>query len=159
MTLNWRVIWKDAVWSKVIASAIVLLCGLLVNVFPPDWKANFTTWITSEITVPAWGPMLALLILIFFHFFLFRRKSDGNKENLSSSQWFDEIIRQMKDCNFARIYLRNFSHPDQFRHQHRDSLLLFMKSLADRLRAGADIKIIAYHSSVSEKSGLDWLKS
>lgn len=91
------------------------------------------------------------------------RRSKKSKNNkilcISSSQWFNEIERQIKDCKFARIYLRGFAHPDQFRPEHRDSLLSFMQSLAKRLDSGADIEIIAYHYSQSDKSGLDWLKT
>lgn len=155
MSLNWREIWRDPVWSKVIATAITSLCGMALAALTSVGKK----WLMFEFILPLWSIILALIFLISALIYFREQRCKEKPESVSSTHWFSEIDRQIKDCNFARIYLREFAHPDQFKPEHRESLFSFMRSLAERLESGADINIIAYHASPSEKSGVDWLKS
>lgn len=159
MGLNWRKTWADPVWSKVISTAIIGGVGLLFIALPSDWKEKVITLVSHELTVTAWLIVLVLVATIALTLIFARNRTSSALADLTSKQWFSEIDQQIKDCNFARIYLRDFAHPDQFKSEHRESLLSFMKALAERLEAGADIRVIAYHTSLSEKSGLDWLSS
>lgn len=158
MVLNLKEIWKDPVWSKVIATIIITLMGILVYAFLPNWKEVLIKSLafSLEINILILIVVLGDMIIVFWW-------SGKSKKNLqlevSSASWFSEIENQIKECNSACIYLREFSHPDQFKVEHRDSLLSFMTSLAERLNSGADIKIIAYHSDPVKKTGLDWLKT
>lgn len=159
MALNWRKIWNDPVWSKVISAAILVVLGLLATALISDWEAKFISLVKYEVRLSVWIIVLAITAIIIIPILLVRKSGSPGLADLTSKQWFSEIDQQIKDCNFARIYLRDFAHPDQFKSEHRESLLSFMRSLAERLEAGADIRIIAYHTSLSDKSGLDWLSS
>jgi hypothetical protein len=159
MALNWRKTWNDPVWSKVISAAILLIFGFLVTAFIPNWEAKLISLGKYEVRLSLWTIALTIAATITIWLLFFRKIGTPGLADLTSKQWFSEIDQQIKDCNFARIYLRDFAHPDQFKSEHRESLLSFMRSLAERLEAGADIRIIAYHTSSSDKSGLDWLSS
>ncbi len=159
MTFNWRKIWADPVWSKVISAVILLTAGYSATKLPFEWEKEFALLVSHKLNISIWIIALTLIIISILIILLVRKKNYSRQADLTSKQWFSEIDQQIKDCNFARIYLRNFSHPDQFKSEHRETLLSFMKSLAERLEAGADIQIIAYHTSLSTKSGLDWLNS
>ena len=150
--------WRDPVWSKVIATFIVGLFGLILLKLYPNWESQLATLAGHPLTIPLWIMFLAG-IAVFAVIGLLCRKRQAISESVSSEKWFSEIEQQIKDCNYARIYLREFSHPDKFRPEHRESLLSFMNSLAQRLEAGADIRVIAYHEKPSEKSGMDWLRA
>ena len=157
-------IWKDPVWSKVIAATIIAVVALLTHIFMPDWKQRAEEFFLAQTVLPKWAIFIAsivFLMVVVTSFFLIRKKQkkSNSPENLSSEVWFDEIEEQISDCSMARIYLRSFAHPDQFRIEHREVLLRFMQSLARRLESGADIEIVAYHYPEDMKSGLDWLKS
>ncbi|RFB67528.1 MULTISPECIES: hypothetical protein [unclassified Herbaspirillum] len=157
MQLNRREIWKDPVWSKVIAALILGTASVIAITFIPDWETKIPALLRSEINIKIWllvAMMLAMIVACCY----FKSGRQEKNENITSAQWFAEIEEQIRDCNYARIYLREFTHPDKFRSEHRESLFSFMTSLANRLKAGADIKIIAYHDTPSEKSGVDWLK-
>ncbi|WP_414923417.1 hypothetical protein [Pseudomonas sp. IT-P294] len=159
MILGWRKIWNDPVWSKVISALILLFFGLLATALPPNLAEYFIYLAQYKIVLSAWIIILTLGTLAATTILIIRTSSRSKLADLTSKQWFSEIDQQIKDCNFARIYLRDFAHPDQFKSDHRESLLSFMRSLAERLEAGADIRVIAYHTSLSDKSGLDWLSS
>lgn len=159
MESNWRKTWNDPVWSKVISAIIILVSGTFFVIVVPNWEQMLKNLFQYEIKISVWMIILALIASAAIKYLFSRRSGSLALDNLTSKQWFSEIDEQIKDCNFARIYLRNFDHPDQFKPEHRDSLQSFMKSLAERLESGADIKVIAYHTSLSEKSGLDWLCS
>ena len=159
MELNWRKVWGDPVWSKVISAAIIGASGLIYAALTPTTEEKIVFFVNYKLTLSAWMIALTLGMTIAAICIIVRKSGSSALENLTSKQWFSEIDQQIKDCNFARIYLRDFAHPDQFKSEHRESLLSFMRSLAERLEAGADIRVIAYHTSSSEKSGLDWLNS
>lgn len=159
MELILRKIWNDPVWSKVISAAIILAAGFIVTILPTAWQEEFMSLIKHELKLSIWVVVLTIIAISISIYFILRKKGIPELEGLTSKEWFSEIDKQIKDCNFARIYLRDFAHPDQFKPEHRESLLAFMRSLAERLEAGADIRIIAYRTSLSGKSGFDWLSS
>lgn len=153
-------IWKDPVLSKVISTGILAILGFFIYEFAPTWRQSAKTFFLTETLLPNWALIIvalaiALSILLFWRYLRPTKKM----QSVTSSEWFTEIERQISDCSLARIYLRGFSHPDQFRAEHRDSLLNFMHSLVERFESGADIEIVAYHYPESKKSGLDWIKS
>lgn len=151
-------VWKDPVWSKVIATVIIGVAGLILIKIYPNWESQLVTLLGHPFTIPLWATLL-MAVVVSAIFWLLQRKQKKISESMSSAQWFAEIEQQIKDCNYARIYLREFAHPDKFRPEHRESLLSFMNSLAQRLEAGADIRVIAYNEKPSEKSGIDWLRA
>lgn len=157
MHLAIKEVWKDPVWSKVIAT-VIIGAGLILIELYPNLKSQILTILVYPFTIPLWSTLL-MGVAISAMFWLLPRRKNETSESMSSAQWFAEIERQIKDCNYARIYLREFSHPDKFRPEHRESLLSFMNSLAQRLEAGADIRVIAYNEKPSEKSGIDWLRA
>ncbi len=159
MELILQKIWNDPVWSKVISAVIILAAGFFVSILPAAWLEGFVSLIKYELNVPIWATALIIIVISTSMYFMLRKKDSPELEGLTSKEWFSEIDKQIKDCSFARIYLRDFAHPDQFKSEHRESLLAFMRSLAERLEAGADIRIIAYRTSLSGKSGFDWLNS
>lgn len=85
------------------------------------------------------------------------RKSGGVE--LSSSEWFRRIERKLRDCGSAKIYLRKFDHPDNFKSEHRGVLLRMMSTIKEKIDGGSQITIIAYHPNPNEKSGRDWLQN
>lgn len=160
---------EHPIWSSVIASGVVLVLGLLAKAIKPNWYSSVLEWFQTQTQVPNLVVALIILIALLILVWVLNRKPIAAHDiresdfidsgTITSQKWFSEIESQIKDCKFARIYLRDFDHPDQFRPEHRSALLSFMQSLALRLESGADIEIIAYHFRESEKSGLDWLRS
>lgn len=150
--------WRDPVWSKVIATLIIGFFGFILLKLYPNWESQLAVLAGHSLTIPLWIIFLAS-VAVFLSIGLVDRNRQVISEGMSSEQWFSEIEQQIKDCSYARIYLREFSHPDKFRPEHREPLLSFMNSLAQRLEAGADIRVIAYHEKPSEKSGMDWLRA
>lgn len=153
-------IWKDPVWSKVISVIIIGIFIYIADLIAPNFGDSVKDFLLHTNTTPNWVYIAILVAVIAWTWLstIFNRKKTAG-EHLTSGDWFDEIVRQIADCKSARIYLRGFSHPDQFRSDHRDALLKFMQLLKIRFETGADIEIVAYHYSKDVKSGLDWLKS
>lgn len=152
MKISIQDIWKSPVWSNVIAAAIFATLTYFLS--------KYQSLFDQEISVPLLVVLLVIMLLVICLplaiIFLYRRGAVESK-NISSKDWLYEIAQQIKDCHFARIYLREFLHPDQFKEEHREALLQFMSLLAERLQADADIRIIAYHRAKNECSGIDWL--
>jgi hypothetical protein len=154
----WRKIWNDTVWSKVIAGVLLgtpaALATWLGFTRSPSAISN---WSMSRdypnwINVASWAVFLALIALMLLR----RRRPDVSQ--IDSDRWFSLIEEKLQECSYARIYLRSFDHPDDFRTEHRDTLLRVIRTIKDRLAGKADIKIISY-SPGQTKTGLDWLKA
>ncbi|HDR8859215.1 TPA: hypothetical protein QDA74_003713 [Burkholderia territorii] len=160
-------IWTDPVWSKVISNIISwggpATAGLILA------YAHFSTgalaaWLNKN-SIPNF---LVIVILIFapIIWFIFRIKSKAPPSldapsapsALSSNEWFDAIADRLSDCRSARIYLRSFEHPDNFREEHRIALMKIINNIKIKLQNNSDIKIISFHPT-NDKSGLDWLKA
>lgn len=92
---------------------------------------------------------------------IFNKSSDviGSKSDITSRQWFDSIIEKLSDCGYARLYLRSFDHPDEFREEHKERLMKIISLIAERIKSGADLKIISYAPSTSKKTGFEWISS
>jgi len=79
--------------------------------------------------------------------------------NITSDDWFNLIAEKLSDCSYARLYLRSFDHPDEFREEHRKNLMKIISLIADKIRSGADIKIVSYAPSSKNKTGYNWVQS
>lgn len=78
---------------------------------------------------------------------------------LSSKEWFDAIAEKLSDCGYARLYLRSFDHPDDFRGEHKEKLNEIISTILEKIKSGADIKIISFSPTSQKKTGLDWIHS
>ncbi len=101
-----------------------------------------------------WSILLIVIVCVLFAFF--SNKKHGS--SYSSNDWFKLIIEKLEDNDTARIFLREFQHPDDFHDKHREQLKTIMELLKQKISNGADIKIIAYHPN-GKKNGLKWLES
>ncbi len=80
-------------------------------------------------------------------------------KTMSSDDWFESIIEKLSDCGYARLYLRSFDHPDEFKGEHKESLDKIIKIILEKVKSGADLKIISFAPNPQHKTGLDWLSS
>ncbi len=80
-------------------------------------------------------------------------------DGITSDAWFDAIIERLSDCGYARLYLRSFDHPDEFREEHRERLMKIISLISERIKSGADLKIISYATKANNKTGFDWVAS
>lgn len=151
-------LWIDPVGSKVIAGVILALIAWIGAQFVPK-EGKLAQLASALIPAPAWLWACLICLLIALVWLAIRNAKRKPGDAMSSNEWFSEIVRQMADCTAAKIYLRGFAHPDQFRDDHRRDLLKFMQLLRARISNGARIEIVAYHHQTNFKSGLDWLKS
>lgn len=145
-------IWNDPVWSKVISA-----CILAVGAWVIATSENIKNFLLAE-SLPNWSWLCVLFTICFFLYFFLLKKSKSKQLTISSKEWFSIINEKLKDCGYARIYLRNFNHPDDFRDEHRDALLSIIKTIKEKIQAGSDIQIMSYKSN-GEKSGDDWLEN
>lgn len=76
---------------------------------------------------------------------------------LSSREWFDAIAKKLSDCGYARLYLRSFDHPDDFRGEHKEKLNEIISTILEKIKSGANIKIISFLPVSKNKTGLDWI--
>lgn len=145
-------IWNDPVWSKVIAGCILAGGGLLI--VTSDRIRNTLL----EKSTPNWllGVVVLLTIYLLIHLFWFK-KLTSNQTDISSDEWFSIINEKLKDCGYARIYLRNFNHPDDFRDEHREALMKIIRTIKEKIQAKSDMQILSYKPN-GEKAGDDWLE-
>lgn len=80
-------------------------------------------------------------------------------QTMNSNDWFELIIEKLSDCGYARLYLRSFDHPDEFKGEHKEKLNKIIKIILEKVKSGADLKIISFVPSSQHKTGLDWLSS
>ena len=97
-------------------------------------------------------PFLTALIIFFY------RENDIFCR-VSSSVWFSEIVRNMKDCGSATIYLRQFKHPDEFNEKHRNDLLEIMQVISDKIAENPDnISLVGHISPKAHHNPLSWIQ-
>ena len=104
--------------------------------------------------IQIWSILIIEIVCLVLAYFSFRKQ----KNNYSGNDWFNEIIEKLKDNDEARIFLRDFQHPDNFRAKHRHQLKEIMELFKQKISNGEDIRIIAYCPN-GEKNGLKWLES
>lgn len=78
---------------------------------------------------------------------------------MSSVDWFSSIAKKLADCGYARLYLRSFDHPSDFKGEHKDKLNEIISIILEKIKAGADIKIISFSPTSQKQTGLDWISS
>lgn len=141
-----KTIWKDPVFSKLIAAAIITLVGLIIN--------SIIKLVKLPIDIPLlyfiWTVLLFLLIIVII--------IKLPKPSLTSNEWFAKILERLKNCKSVKIYLRDFDHPDNFKFPHRQDLMSIMEEFKYMIKRNADIKIISFLPS-NKKNGLNWLQS
>lgn len=153
-------IWKDPVVSGVLASGISgILWPFILGDDEKDaatqewgkfwWGHDIQNWIFVVVVSVSVG--LAVYALQ-------KWRESRHQVCLSSKQWFSLVNQKLSDCTSARIYLRKFDHPDNFRAEHKSVLMEMMETIKARVAAGADIKIISYNDN-GDKTGLEWLSS
>ena len=82
------------------------------------------------------------------------------RNDISSKEWFKYILRLLPDCADAKIYLREFKHPDEFGERHRDELMQLMEIFALKIVESPDrFHIISYLPHNNSKNPIDWLRS
>ena len=101
-----------------------------------------------------------LLAAIFFSLLLFYRTNDSS-ESMKSEAWFKIVSDALSDCSHATIYLRDFSHPEQFKEIHREQLTRIMKMFAEKIvEQSENFHIIAFRSPhLHDKDPLGWIKA
>lgn len=144
-------IWKDAVWSKVISVAIIALAAYIYSLTIPHLP------ILNSNSIPNWLTIIAITAAISITYFLCK-KYGPKKEKIDSKEWFSEINDKLSNCGYARIYLRQFNHPDDFRGEHRDALFEILNTIKQKIESNQEIQILSYKPG-NEKSGDDWLES
>lgn len=148
--------WNDSVWSKVIASCIVALGAWAIA------KSDQAGTYMKAVTTPNWVVWLivfAAIIVVSVLIYIARsRKPEASSENITSEEWFSVIDEKLQNCGYARIYLRNFNHPDDFRGEHRESLLKIIKTIKQKIKSNEEIQILSY-KPIGARAGDDWLES
>lgn len=151
-------IWGDPVWSKVIATVICATPPAIYYHLNP----TLLQVAINILLIPSIPNLFVLLFtLCVIGVILYYKNSLSpapTSESIGSDRWFYEIASRLSDCGYARLYLRRFDHPDNFRSEHRDALMKIMAAIKEKLESEADIKIISFNPT-SEKSGVDWLRS
>jgi hypothetical protein len=150
----WKKVWNDPVWSKVIAGCILMGGGTLLalisdtvkNYFLEKSTQNWIVWLISLATVGISTYAIQL------------KRLSSIQPRVSSTEWFSTINEKLKDCGYARIYLRNFNHPDDFRDEHKEVLLSIIRTIKEKIRTKSDIQILSYKPN-GERSGDDWLEA
>jgi hypothetical protein len=153
-------LWRDPVVSGVLSSGIssvlwpFILDGDKTEGTLPWW---LVFW--GETGVQNWMFVAAVSIAIGLAVYAFQKwLQSRDRACLSSREWFSLVNQKLNDCTSARIYLRKFDHPDNFREEHKVILMQMMNTIKSRVAAGADIKIISYNDN-GDKTGLEWLIS
>lgn len=152
--------WQDPVISGVLST------GISTVIWPfflgDDQESGaFQGWGKSlvEQDIQNWIFVLAVSVAIGLAVYSTQKwRESRDRESLSSKAWFSLVNQKLKDCTSARIYLRKFDHPDNFRQEHKAVLMEMMETIKARIAAGADIKIISYNDN-GEKTGFEWLVS
>lgn len=109
----------------------------------------------------AWLTGILSLIALALILWVYRKTDTGeNKDELQSDEWFKLIVELLDDSSSAKIYLREFKHPDEFKETHRSDLLKIMKVFAKKIVEHNDhFRIVAYRRSDSkDKNPIEWLK-
>lgn len=150
-------IWKDPVWSTVIAVGILGIVTWVSSQIPEKYTTMVSNIAIERYDFPLWMIFLAVLLLIALVIFSVRSYRKG--VFITSQDWFDLIADKLSDCSYARLYLRSFDHPDEFRENHRENLMKIIMLIADKIRSGADIKIISYAPASKNKTGFNWVQA
>jgi len=152
--------WHDPVISGVLSTGIsTLLWPLFLG--DDQESGELQRWVKTleEQDVQNWIFVLAVSVAIGLAVYSIQKwRESRDRESLSSKAWFSLVNQKLRDCTSARIYLRKFDHPDNFRQEHKDVLMDMMEVIKARIAAGADIKIISYNDN-GEKTGFEWLAS
>lgn len=153
-------VWRDPVVSGVLSSGISAVLWPFVLGNDKKGEANqnwFSFFVAYDIQNWMFVASISVAIGLVVYALQKWRESRG-RECLSSKKWFSLVNQKLNDCTSARIYLRKFDHPDNFREDHKDVLMQMMETIKARVRVGADIKIISYNDN-GGKTGLEWLIS
>jgi len=153
-------VWRDPVVSSVLATGIsgLIWPAILGNA---SEAGALKAWLDflGEASTPNWQFVLAASSAIGVAVYAAQKwRESRGRACLSSKEWFSLVEQKLNDCTSARIYLRRFDHPDNFRDEHREVLMKMMKTIKARVAAGADIRIISYNDN-GDKTGLEWLAS
>lgn len=143
MDLSWL---KDHLGKSLFVA--LTLFALTFSAYKIDEKY---AWLTGVISLVA-------LILILW---VYRRSDSGlYMDELRSDEWFRHIVELLDDASNAKIYLRDFRHPDEFKDAHRSDLLKIMKIFAKKIAEhGDNLQIIAYREcETKNKNPVEWLK-
>lgn len=147
-------IWKDPVWSKVIAAVITAAPVIIARFF----DGKLANWLNLH-SIPNFATLGFMVAFLFgCAWFNIKSKSTKGTSSITSDEWFNTIADKLSDCESARIYLRSFDHPDNFREEHRKALMRILEAIKIKLKNNADIKIISFNPT-EEKSGVDWLRN
>jgi hypothetical protein len=150
-------IWKDPVWSKVISAGILGVVIWGYSLVPDEYWALVSNFAKETYDFPLWGLFLVVLLLVAIVLFFITSKNKGF--SIASQDWFDSIAEKLSDCSYSRLYLRSFDHPDEFREEHRANLMKIISLIADKIRSGADIKIVSYAPLSKNKTGYNWVQA
>lgn len=151
--------WHDPVWSGVIAGGIVAIAQPILWAMGGYAFTDRSPWgflFSFDLPNLVFGILVVLIVGLGVSAY---RKWRETKDRvpISSEQWFKIINDKLKECGFARAYLRRFDHPNDFTDSHKKVLNEMMQTLKQRLDAGADIQLISFNSE-NGKTGADWLK-
>jgi hypothetical protein len=129
-------------------------------------KSLFTGLVLFSLTFSAqkiradYAPLTAIFAFIALILVLWTYRKSESEVELSSEVWFNNIVKSLDDATQARIYLRSFSHPDDFRENHKQELLKIMNLFVQKIIDYPDsMRIIAHQPSGAEgRDPMQWLK-
>lgn len=153
-------LWRDPVVSGVLSTGISsFIWPFVLGTDQEDEMLQEWGRFWGEQSIQNWMFVAAVSISIGLAVYAFQKwRESRHRTCLSSKAWFFLVNEKLNDCTSARIYLRKFDHPDNFREDHKSVLMDMMKTIKARVAAGADIKIISYNDN-GDKTGLEWLIS
>lgn len=152
--------WRDPVISGVLSSGI---SGVIWPFFLGNDQGSgaFKSWAASleQQDIQNWIFVLTASAAIGLAVYSLQKwRESRDRESLSSKAWFSLVNQKLTECTSARIYLRKFDHPDNFRQEHKAVLMEMMEAIKARIAVGADVKIISYNDN-GDKTGFEWLAS
>ena len=83
----------------------------------------------------------------------------GVEGELTSEEWFKSLGHLLDNSTQAKVYLREFEHPDDFKENHREELLRIMRLFVRMMIEHSDgFRIIAYRPIDStKKEPVEWI--
>lgn len=98
----------------------------------------------------AWIAMVAGLTMMGFLVIVAMRRPISSEMPLTASEWLREITVLLETSKEAKIYLRSFKHPEDFKDEHRKALLGLMKIFALKITRGPEhFRIVAYSDGIN----------
>jgi hypothetical protein len=92
-----KFIWKDPVWSKVIATGIISLLAFLAAKYTKVWPL-----IISKTAIPNWLFFILIIIFLFFTYSKLRKGKRTTSEEYSICR--DPIVKQILDAGITAFY-------------------------------------------------------